>query len=87
MFSYYARKAGLKVWMCPWMELEHVGSYVFGGSLAAMAAIQASPTASAESSEKGWLTKAKQDDIVSDTELSKMNRNQRRAVDKLKRMK
>jgi hypothetical protein len=87
MFSYYARKAGLKVWMCPWMQLEHVGSYVFGGSLAAMAAIQASPTASAESNEKSWLTKGKEGDTVNDTAASTLNRNQRRAVEKLKRMK
>lgn len=46
MFSQYAKKIGLKVWLCPWIELRHVGSYVFGGSLTALAAIQASPTAS-----------------------------------------
>lgn len=83
MFSYYARKAGLKLWLCPWMQLEHVGSYVFGGSLAAMAAIQASPTASAESNEKNWLTPKVEDVKIE----SKLTRNQRRAVDKLKRMK
>jgi hypothetical protein len=69
------------------MQLEHVGSYVFGGSLAAMAAIQASPTASAESNEKSWLTKAKEGGNMDDSASSKMNRNQRRAVEKLKRMK
>lgn len=83
MFSYYARKAGLKVWMCPWMQLEHVGSYVFTGSLAAMAAIQASPTASAESNEKNWLT----NNDKGDNNAPKLNRNQRRAAEKLKRMK
>lgn len=83
MFSYYARKAGLKVWMCPWMQLEHVGSYVFSGSLAAMAAIQASPTASAESNEKNWLAESQPDGTMS----PKLNRNQRRAAEKLKRMK
>jgi hypothetical protein len=46
MFSQYAREAGLKIWMCPWMQLKHVGSYTFGGSMSAMAAIAASPTAS-----------------------------------------
>lgn len=86
MFSYYARKAGLKVWLCPWMQLEHVGSYVFTGSLAAMAAIQASPTASPESNEKNWLT----NQIKGDTNKINsppLNRNQRRAAEKLKRMK
>jgi hypothetical protein len=52
MFCYNVRKAGMKVWMCPWMELKHMGTYVFGGSLGALAAIQASPTASKESNKK-----------------------------------
>jgi hypothetical protein len=52
MFCQNVRKAGMKVWMCPWMELKHMGSYIFGGGLGAMAAIQASPTASNESNQK-----------------------------------
>jgi hypothetical protein len=71
MFSYYARKIGLKIWLCPWMQLSHVGSYTFGGSLAAMAAIQASPTASKESNKKNYLTTV-------DTDVN-LNRSQRRA--------
>ena len=86
MFSYYARKAGLKIWMCPWMQLEHVGSYVFSGSLAAMAAIQASPTASSESNEKNWLTEPTNGDNMQG-DGPKLNRNQRRAIEKLKGMK
>ncbi|NDG33401.1 hypothetical protein EB118_25525 [bacterium] len=46
MFCQYARKAGLKVWMLPWLELKHTGSYTWGGSLSALAAVGASPTAS-----------------------------------------
>jgi len=45
MFCQWARKAGVKVWLCPWMELQHVGSYVFGGSLQAIASVGASATA------------------------------------------
>lgn len=54
MFSQNARKIGLKIWMCPWMQLKHVGSYIFGGSMSAMAAIKASPTASKESNKKHY---------------------------------
>ena len=57
MFSYNARKIGLKVWMCPWMQLTHVGSYMFGGSLGAMAAIAASPTATKQSNKKFFENK------------------------------
>ena len=35
------REAGGKVWLCPWMQLKHVGSYIFGGSLSALAEIGA----------------------------------------------
>ena len=44
-FCQYTRKAGLKVWLCPWMELQHTGSYIFAGKLAALAAVGASATA------------------------------------------
>lgn len=44
-FCQYVRRMGGKVWFCPWMKLLHVGSFVFGGNLAAMAAVGASPTA------------------------------------------
>jgi hypothetical protein len=44
-FCYHAQKAGMKVWFCPWMRLQHVGSYVFGGSLIDLASIGAAATA------------------------------------------
>jgi hypothetical protein len=76
MFSHYARKIGINVWLCPWMQLQHVGSYTFGGSLSAMAAIEASPTASAESNVKNYLTKQPSSGINNST----ANRQQRRAA-------
>ena len=45
MFCQWARKAGIKVWMCPWMKTVHMGSYFFGGSLIDLATIGASATA------------------------------------------
>ena len=45
MFGQWMRKAGGKVWLLPWMRLKHAGSYIFGGSLQALAAINVSPTA------------------------------------------
>lgn len=46
MFCYNVQKMGSKVWLCPWMHLKHVGSYIFGGSLGALASVGASATAS-----------------------------------------
>ena len=45
MFCQWAIKAGLKIWLCPWVKLAHVGSFVYGGSLHALASIGASATA------------------------------------------
>ena len=36
---------GGKIWYCPWMKLQHVGSYIFGGSLVDLASIGAPATA------------------------------------------
>jgi hypothetical protein len=43
-----------KIWYCPWMKLQHVGSYIFGGSLIDLAQIGAPATADA-----GMLKKRK----------------------------
>jgi hypothetical protein len=80
MFSQYARKIGLKIWMCPWMRLRHVGSYMFNGNMSAIAAINASPTASKESNKKNYLTKDSLSGISNPT--NNMNRQQRRAAAK-----
>jgi hypothetical protein len=45
---------GGKVWYCPWMKLQHVGSYIFGGSLVDLASIGAPATA-----DPGLLKKTK----------------------------
>jgi len=47
-FSQMIRRAGGRIWLCPWMSLSHVGSFVFGGSLAHLAAAGASATADPE---------------------------------------
>lgn len=44
-FCQLSRNAGMKVWLCPWMHLQHAGFYTFGGKLAALASIGASATA------------------------------------------
>jgi hypothetical protein len=44
-FCQKAQGAGIKTWFCPWMKLQHVGTYIFGGSLADLASIGAAATA------------------------------------------
>jgi glycosyltransferase involved in cell wall biosynthesis len=48
MFCQNVRKMGSKVWLCPWMHLQHAGTYVFAGKLPALASIGASATADAK---------------------------------------
>lgn len=45
MFCQNVIKMGGKIWLCPWMELQHTGTYTFAGSLAALASVGASATA------------------------------------------
>ena len=45
---------GGKIWYCPWMKLQHVGSFIFGGSLQDLASIGAPATA-----DPGQLKKKK----------------------------
>ena len=52
MFCQWSREIGMKLWFCPWMQLKHVGSYVFGGSLADIASIGAAPTADRDKIKK-----------------------------------
>jgi hypothetical protein len=51
-FCQKAQEIGLKVWFCPWIPLQHVGSYIFGGSLADLASIGANATADPKSLNK-----------------------------------
>jgi hypothetical protein len=43
-FTQRVREAGGKTWLCPWIKLNHTGTYIFGGSLEAIARIGVSAT-------------------------------------------
>lgn len=44
-FCQKVQEAGLRTWICPWMKLQHVGTYIFGGSLPDLAMLGVSATA------------------------------------------
>ena len=44
-FCQKIQQIGMKTWFCPWMSMQHVGTYIFGGSLADLAQIGAAATA------------------------------------------
>jgi glycosyltransferase involved in cell wall biosynthesis len=52
-FCQKAQAIDIKTWFCPWMRLQHVGSYIFGGSLADIASIGAAATADPSALGKG----------------------------------
>ncbi len=53
-FCWNLRKIGISVHMCPWVKLNHIGSYTFRGDMAALARLGASPTVSETSNPKHY---------------------------------
>jgi hypothetical protein len=53
-FCQKARQIGMKVWMCPWMQLNHIGSYIFKGNMSAIGSLGVSATADKTSSKKTY---------------------------------
>ena len=71
-FCKNARKLDINIHMCPWMNLQHVGTYIFRGSMAAIGSISASPTVSNSSNAKNYkkqLTKTKKNGNILGTQL------------------
>ena len=58
-FCQKAQAIGLKTWLCPWMKLQHMGSYVFAGSLIDLAQIGAGATADETSMPNNLISKNK----------------------------
>jgi hypothetical protein len=58
-FCRNARNAGIQVHMCPWMEIQHVGTIIYRGSMGALANLETSPTPTNESNEKFYKNKKK----------------------------
>lgn len=52
MFCQWCRKIGLKTYLCTWMQLSHIGTYVFSGSVADVLSIGASMTADVKALKK-----------------------------------
>lgn len=53
-FCRKAREIGLSVWMCPWMQINHVGSYIFKGNMGAIAQLGVTATADKTSNKKTY---------------------------------
>jgi len=53
-FCQNATKAGIDVWLCPWMRLAHTGMHVFQGDLGRMAQLNMSVTSDTSSKRKNY---------------------------------
>ena len=84
MFSRYARDIGKKIWMCPWMQLQHVGTQSFKGNLGAIATLGATPTANKLSNAKAWGQGKNNLTNLGNSSTIQPNRQQRRAMSKTK---
>jgi|TARA_B110000908_G_C10239699_1_gene445355 hypothetical protein len=58
-FCHKAREAGMKVWMAPWMQINHIGTYIFKGNMAAIGSLGVSATADKSSSSRNYKKKKK----------------------------
>lgn len=58
-FCKKARQAGMQIWTCPWMQLQHIGSYIFKGDLARIGSLGMSATADNSSRKKMYGKKKK----------------------------
>lgn len=56
-FCYKSRQLSINIHICPWIELAHIGSYVFRGSLAALASLGVSASADQTSNPKNYKSK------------------------------
>jgi hypothetical protein len=53
-FCKMARAAGLSVTMCPWMKINHVGSYIFKGDMGSLGSLGVTATADDKSKRKAY---------------------------------
>ena len=53
-FCQKSREIGMQVWMCPWMQINHIGSYIFKGNMAAIGSLGVSATADKSASKKSY---------------------------------
>ena len=58
-FCKKSRDAGMQVWMCPWMQINHIGSYIFKGNMGAIGSLGVSATADKSSNSKNYKKKGK----------------------------
>ena len=85
-FCQKARQAGISVWLCPWMQVKHHGTYIYGGSIPAMATVvnertkRNDPVPATVLMETPTQSRVVTPDNMTFAEFSKMSSSKRREV-------
>ena len=79
MFCQFTRKIGIKTWLCPWMKLGHVGSYVFNGTLGSLSNLDFAAHGADMDKRPHNITIEEEEKVEKETG-KKLNRTQRRQL-------
>jgi len=79
MFCQFTRKIGIKTWLCPWMNLGHVGSYVFNGTMGALANLDYAAHGYDTTSRPHQVTEA-EEKMAEETAGKQLSRAERRQL-------
>ena len=86
MFSQFTRKIGIKTWLCPWMKLGHVGSYVFNGTMPALGNLDFAAHGNDMVSRPHQITEEEEQEVENEAG-KKLSRVERRKLARQKRKK
>ena len=86
MFCQFVRKIGIKTWLCPWMKLGHVGSYVFNGAMGALANLDYAAHGMDNEKRPAMITQEEEDAVEAESG-KQLPRAERRRLAREKRKK
>ena len=86
MFCQFTRKIGIKTWLCPWMKLGHVGSYVFYGTMPALGNLDFAAHGNDMVSRPHQITEEEEQEVENEAG-KKLSRVERRKLARKKRKK
>ena len=86
MFCQFTRKIGIKTWLCPWMKLGHVGSYVFNGTMPALGNLDFAAHGNDMVSRPHQITEEEEQEVENEAG-KKLSRVERRKLARKKRKK
>ena len=86
MFCQFTRKIGIKTWLCPWMKLGHVGSYVFNGTMPALGNLDFAAHGNDMVSRPHQITQEEEQEVENEAG-KKLSRVERRKLARQKRKK